>query len=162
MSQAEMERIKAFFTELNLHPTYLEHEAVITSEDAAKTRGFQLKQGIKALLFTNDNNDWVIVYIPADKKVDQKKVAEILQWPKSKIRMATAEEVMQKTGCEIGAVPPFGHKEQIQILVDIGVYDNEDSAFNIGLRTHSVKIKTELMKKVFAKLNAREGVFSKG
>src|SRR3989344_3469825 len=148
MSHAEMERIKAFFTELNIHPTYLEHEAVITSEDAAKTRGFQLKQGIKALLFANDNNDWVIVDVPADKKVDQKKVAETLQWQKSKIRMATAEEVMLKTGCEIGAVPPFGHKEQIQILVDTEVYDNQESTFNIGLRTHSVKIKTELMKKI--------------
>ena len=161
MGHAEVERIKAFLGELNIQPIYLEHEPVITSEDAAKTRGFQLKQGIKALLFTNENNEWVIVDVPADKKVDQKKVAETLQWPKSKIRMATAEEVLIKTGCEIGAVPPFGHQEQIQILIDTGIYENQESAFNIGLRTHSVKIKTALMKDVFAKLKAREGIFSK-
>lgn len=161
MGHAEMERIKSFFQELNIHTTYLEHEPVITSEDAAKTRGFQLKQGIKALLFTNDNNEWVIVDVPADKKVDQKKVAAALHWQKSKIRMATPEEVMAKTGCEIGAVPPFGHREQFQILVDVGIYENQESTFNIGLRTNSVKIKTELMKVVFAKLNVQEGMFSK-
>ena len=56
MGKEEMERIKKTFSRLNLHPTYLEHEEVITSEDAAKTRGFELRQGIKALVFTNDEN----------------------------------------------------------------------------------------------------------
>src|SRR3989344_2070709 len=149
MGQEEVNRIKSLLLELELKPTYLEHEEVITSKDAAKTRGFELKQGIKAILFTNDNNKWVIADIPADKKVDAKKVAEQLGWSKSKIRMATPEEVLQKTGCELGAVPPFGHKETLHILIDQGVYDNQENAFNIGLRTHSVKIKTEFMKRVF-------------
>lgn len=161
MGIEEVNRIKEFFKNLDINPEYLEHEAVITSEDAAKTRNFELKQGIKALLFTNGNNEWVIVDIPADKKVDTKKIAELFGWSKSKIRMATQEEVMQKTGCEIGAVPPFGHKEAIPIVVDKGIYDNQESAFNIGLRTHSVKIKTKLMKIVFNKLKAVEGDFAK-
>lgn len=161
MGQEEVDRIKLLLLELELKPTYLEHEEVITSEEAARTRGFELKQGIKALLFTDDNNQWVIVDLPANKKVDSKKVAEILGWSKSRIRMATPEEVMQKTGCEIGAVPPFGHKENLQILVDLEVYNNQDSAFNIGLRTKSLKIKTESMKKVFEKVKAREGIYSR-
>ncbi len=160
MTIEEVNRIKKFFEKLNLHPTYREHEAVITSEEAARTRGDQLKQGIKALLFTNET-EWVIVDVPADKKVDQKKVAEVLGWSKGKIRMATAEEVLQKTGCEIGAVPPFEHKDKIQLLVDREVYENEKSAFNIGLRTHSVKISTAEMKIVFNKLGAIEGDFTK-
>ncbi|OGY48308.1 MAG: hypothetical protein A3D39_00550 [Candidatus Buchananbacteria bacterium RIFCSPHIGHO2_02_FULL_39_17] len=160
MSQAEVERIRVFFSSLDIYPTYLEHEAVITSSDAAKTRGFELKQGIKALLFTN-GEEWIIVDVAADRKVDSKKVAATLGWSKSKIRMATAEEVVVKTGCEIGAVPPFGHAQRIPILVDVGVYENVESAFNIGLRTHSVKIETRLMKKVFEQLQAREGDFVK-
>lgn len=161
MGSEEVNRIKKFFQEWKLHPTYLEHEAVTTSEDAAKTRGFTLKQGIKALLFTNDNDLWAIVDVPADKKVDKKKVAQSLGWSKGKIRMATPEEVISKTGCEIGAVPPFGHKDQIQILVEKEVYENQYSAFNIGLRTHSVKIATVEMKIVFERIKAIEGNFSK-
>jgi prolyl-tRNA editing enzyme YbaK/EbsC (Cys-tRNA(Pro) deacylase) len=161
MGAEEVERIKKFFSELNITPEYIEHEPVITSEDAAKTRGFKLKQGIKALLFTNGNNEWVLVAIPADKKVDTKKVAEYFGWSKNKTRMATPEEVLEKTGCEIGAVPPFGHKELLPVLVDLGVYENEYNAFNIGLRTCSVKIKTDCMEKVFGRINAKEGLFSR-
>lgn len=161
MGIEEVNRIRNTFEQLKLHPTYREHEAVITSEEAAKTRGDQLKEGIKALLFTDGDHQWVIVDVPADKKVDQKKVAETLGWPKGKVRMATPEEVMEKTGCEIGAVPPFGHKEKIQILVDRGVYENQKSAFNIGLQTHSVKISTVEMKIVFQAMNAIEGNFIK-
>ncbi len=161
MGIEEVNRIKEFFKNLDIHPEYVEHEAVITSEDAARTRGFELKQGIKSILFTNDNNEWVVADVPADKKVNQNKVAEQMNWSKRKIRMATREEVMEKTGCELGAVPPFGHKEQIQIVVDSGVYENQESDFNIGLRTQSVKIKTQFMKIVFDKLKAVEGEFAK-
>lgn len=161
MGIEEVRKIKAYFAELKIEPTYLEHEEVITSEDAAKTRGFELKQGIKAILFTNDNNQWVVVNVPADQKVDMKKVAEQLGWSKGKIRMATPDAVMQKTGCEIGAVPPFCHKDNLPILVDKGIYENQENAFNIGLRTHSLKVKTELMKKIFEKINAVQGIFSK-
>ena len=156
-----MQRIKKIFSELDLHPQYLEHEAVITSQDAAETRGFELKQGIKALLFTNGKDEWVVVDVPADRKVDQKKVAEKLGWSKGKTRMATEEEVMQKTNCQIGAVPPFGHKDKIDILYDSEIFENEMNAFNIGLRTNSVRIKSEEVKKVFDHIGAEEGEFTK-
>jgi prolyl-tRNA editing enzyme YbaK/EbsC (Cys-tRNA(Pro) deacylase) len=161
MSINEMEKIKIEFLRLGLNPEYLEHEPVITSEDAAKTRGFELRQGIKALLFTDGKNNWVIVDVPADRKVNQNKVAETMLWSKNSIRMATKEEVYEITGCEIGSVPPFGHKNVLHILVDTGVYENTDSAFNIGLRTNSVKIKTVEMKKMFQDLGAKEGHFVK-
>lgn len=161
MSQEEVSGIKEFFSKLDIHPEYLEHEAVVTSEDAARTRGFELRQGIKSILFTNNSNEWVVADVPADKKINQNKVAEQMNWSKRRIRMATADEVLQKTGCEIGAVPPFGHKETIPIVVDKGIYGNQESDFNIGLRTQSVKIKTQLMKIVFEKLKAVEGDFAK-
>lgn len=159
MSINELEKIKSDFTQFGLHPTYLEHEAVITSEDAAKTRGFDLKQGIKALLFTDQKNNWAVVNVPADKKANQKKVAEKLGWSKSSIRMATPEKVLEITGCEIGSVPPFGHKNSVPILVDVQVFDNTESAFNIGLRTNSVKILTSEMRELFKQIGATEGDF---
>lgn len=161
MGKEEMERIKHIFSSLHLHPTYLEHEAVITSEDASKTRGFELKQGVKAILFTDDKDHWVITNVPADQRADQKKVATQMGWSKSSIRMATQEEVLEKTGCEIGAVSPFGHKTKISLLVDKKVYDNEESAFNIGLRTNSVKVKTTDLKIVLNRESAIEGDFIK-
>ncbi len=160
MSQEEVNRIKEYFSKIDIHPIYLEHEEVITSEDAAKTRGFELKQGIKAIVLTNDL-DFVVANIPAHKKVGVKKVAEKLNWSKGKIRMASEDEVLEKTGCVIGAVPPFGHKEKLPILVDEEIYENTENAFNIGQRTISVKIKTTDIKKVFDEMNVIQGDFSK-
>ena len=156
----EVKRIKEKLSELNLHPIYLEHEEVITSEDAVRTRGFELKQGIKSILLTK-GIEYLIVNIPADRKIDLKKVASLIGWSKNKTRIATEEEVIKNTGCEIGAVPPFGHKEKIQILVDKKIYDNDISTFNIGLRAVSLKIPTEEMKIVFSHVNAIEGDFVK-
>jgi len=157
----ENQKIKNEFSELKLHPTYCEHEPVATSQDAAKARGDELKQGIKALVFTDGKENWVIVNLPADKKVDLKKVAAQLSWSRKEIRMAAEEEVFKKTGCEIGAVPPFGHKTSIPLLIDKQIYENKESAFNIGLRTNSVKIPTHEMKIVFNKFKAIEGDFVK-
>ena len=161
MSSNELEKIKSEFTRLGLHPTYLEHEPVITSEDAAKTRGFELKQGIKSLLFTDGKNNWAIVDVPADRKADQKKIATQMGWSKGSTRMATPEEVENITGCEIGSVPPFGHKTLVPILVDVNVFENTESAFNIGLRTNSVKILTTEMRTLFKDMSATEGEFIK-
>lgn len=161
MGIEEVERIRKIFSSPHLNPLYLEHAPVITSQDAAQTRGFSLKQGVKAILFTNGEDSWVIVDVPADQKVDQKKVALTLNWSKGKIRMATPEEVLEKTGCEIGAVPPFGHKTKIPLLVDQHVYENKESVFNIGLRTQSVKINTEELRNVLKKQSALEGDFAK-
>ncbi len=161
MSAQEMEKIKSEFERLSLSPTYLEHEEVITSIDAAKTRGFDLRQGIKALLFTNNKGGWVIVDVPGDKKADEKKVATAMDWSKNGIRMATPEQVLEVTGCQIGSVPPFGHKTLIPILVDIEVFENTISTFNIGLRTNSVKIPTAEMQTLFHDIGAKEGNFIK-
>lgn len=161
MSLNELQKIKNEFARLALHPTYLEHAPVITSEDAAKTRGFALKQGIKALLFTDQKDNWAVVNVPADRKADAKKVAARLGWSKNGIRIATPEKVEEITGCEIGSVPPFGHKNTVPILVDTLVFDNMESAFNIGLRTNSVKILTEEMRTLFKEIGALEGDFVK-
>lgn len=161
MGTEEVSRIKEKFAVLNLHPLYREHVPAVTSEEASRHRGDALKQGIKALLFTNGKGDFVIINVPANKKVDQKKVAEAMNWQRSAIRMAAPEEVTEKTGCDIGAVPPFGHRNPLPLLVDLSVYDNEESAFNIGLRTMSVKIPTKEMKLVFDNEHAKEGLFVK-
>lgn len=159
--EQEVERIKKIFSELGVSPEYLVHEAVTTSEEAAKTRGFELKQGIKAIVFTNGKGEFLVANVPANRKVDQKLIAVANGWSKSSIRIATPEEVLEKTGCEIGSVPPFGHKNNLKVFYDEGIFENEFNAFNIGLKTHSVKIKTEDVKQVFEKLKLIKGNFTK-
>src|SRR5438105_338922 len=84
----------------------LEHEAVYTSEQAAKIRGLSLDQGAKSLLL-KAKNDFILVVLPGNKKLDSKRVKQLL-FVKD-LRFATPEEVKEIMGCEVGACYPFGN-----------------------------------------------------
>ena len=60
------------------------------------------------------------------------------------VRFATPEEVFKVSGCLPGAVPPFGSVFGVATLVDESLRNQGDTInFNCGLRTHSMKMKTE-------------------
>ena len=50
-----------------------EHPPVKTSEEAARIRGVDLKTGVKAMLLKTKQGKFILVLLPADKKIDFKK-----------------------------------------------------------------------------------------
>ena len=133
-------KIKAFLDENNISYQFKEHEPVRTSEEAAAVRGEDIKIGAKALLLKADDK-FVMVVLSAAKKIDSKRVKEILNV--KSLRFATPEEVMEKTGCEPGGVPPFSNVFGLDLFVDKSIAQNEFMAFNAGERTKSLKMKTK-------------------
>lgn len=160
MGEEEAEKIKQFLSSEGIEANYSDHESVRTSLEAAKLRGFALKEGVKSLLFTAGKDQWAIVALPADKRVDKRKVAAEMGWRPSMVRLASQEDVLEKTGCEVGGVPPFGHKQKLPILCDIKIFENEVNDFNIGLRTRSLSMKTSDLKKIFDRIGVRYGNFA--
>jgi len=123
-----------------------EHEAVTTSEEAAKTRpGYSLKQGAKAIIIrvkiSGGEKKFVMLVMPADQKFSNDKVKALLG--AKDIRFASEEEVAEITGgVKPGAVPPFGNLFGLEVFTDQTLYDNERIVFNAGERTFSVAIKS--------------------
>ena len=116
----------------------LEHKAVYTSEEAAKVRGTQLKQGCKALICKADGS-FIQVVVPGDKEIDLEKVKKELKL--KDVNLANADDVKRIAGCSIGAVPPFGNLFGIKVYFDKKVQENDDVAFNAGLHTKSIRMK---------------------
>ncbi len=116
------------------------HEAVYTSEDAAKVRGTEIHQGAKALIMIGDKKPLVVV-LPADYKVNMKQMKDL--YSIGDLRMATAKEVEALTSTKIGAVPPFGNLFNIPVYMEEGLRDNKEIAFNAGLHTKSIKMREE-------------------
>jgi prolyl-tRNA editing enzyme YbaK/EbsC (Cys-tRNA(Pro) deacylase) len=124
------------------HETF-EHQDVRTSQEAAQIRiGYSLSQGAKAMIVKAGESSFVMLVIPADKKIDSKKAKKVLN--SKSFRFATEEELLKITrGVLPGAVPPFGSLFGLKTYTDPGLFANEKIVFNAGLRGFSVAIKSE-------------------
>lgn len=135
---AVYERIVADFTEAGIVFEPYEHEAVFTSEEAAKIRNTPLSQGAKALLLYADDKP-VMVVVPGDRKLDTK--AFKTAYKIKDMRMATPDEVERVTSVKIGAVPPFGHIFGVPLYMDKHLAENTVISFNAGLHKKSISVK---------------------
>ena len=140
MSQAVFEKIKKLLDDNKIEYELVKHEPVFTSEQAAKMRGKGMKEGMrrgaKAMIF-KVNDYFVQCVVPAHKIVDLKKVK--LEIGVKNVRLASAEEVLKVTDCEIGIVPPFGNLFNITVYCDYELAEEID--FNAGLHDTSITMK---------------------
>ncbi len=118
----------------------MEHEAVRTSEEAAAVRGTRLEQGAKALVL-ECGDELILAVISAASKVDFKALKKALE--QKRVQMASADKVMDATGCRPGGVPPFGHLFGLRVIVDPTLLENEWIDFNAGERTRSVEMRAQ-------------------
>jgi len=138
------------FADLGVPFQAIEHEPARTSAESASVRGGEIANGVKSLVVKvkrKEREFFTVINLPADKKLDWKKAKAVLQ--ADDVRFASEAEVAEKTGCEPGGVPPFGHSNDIAILVDRKVLERETSEFNAGLKTKSVRLATADLKKAF-------------
>ena len=142
-----MKRVLELFKDNHISYELFEHEPVYTSEQAARTRGVELKTGVKALVLKEDSH-FLIADIAADRKLDFKKIENLLG--RKNVVFAKREEVISVTGCEPGSVHPFGQLFGIDTYLDRTVLANDYVNFNIGVLTKSVRIKKDDLMKVIA------------
>src|SRR3989344_5137270 len=98
------DKIVDLLSSSNIKYRIIEHEPVFTSEQAAKVRGTELKQGCKALI-VRKGKGYAMAVVSGAKEVDLKKLADVLG--EESTRLAGADEVKKVSDCHIGAVPPF-------------------------------------------------------
>jgi prolyl-tRNA editing enzyme YbaK/EbsC (Cys-tRNA(Pro) deacylase) len=87
-----------------------------TAKDAAAALGCEVAQIAKSLIFRRtDTNLPVLVIASGSNRVDEQLVSAYLN---AEIVKADADFVRSSTGFAIGGVPPLGHRNPIQTLVD--------------------------------------------
>jgi len=117
----------------------LEHAPVYTSEEAARVRGVELKTGVKALVLKTERGSFVMGLVAADRKVELKSLAKIVG--AKRLQLASPQEVLRITGCEIGSVHPFGNLHGLPTYMDNSVLENDMVNFNAGLHTVSIQMR---------------------
>ncbi len=146
------EDIKNLLQQNKIQFEVLEHEAVFTSEQSAKARGTELKQGAKALILKTEKG-YIQAVISAAKEIDIAKLKTIIG--AKELKMATADQVKTETGCDIGSVPPFGNLFGLPTYIDNSLMENKTIAFNAGSHIKSIKMTSEdLAKTTKAKIDS--------
>ena len=116
-----------------------QHEAVYTSQQAARVRSHGEEAGIKSMIFKTKEEEFILVLNPGNKEVDTKKIAYI-ENTKS-LFLANPDEVEKVTGVPIGCVPPFGHKTKLKTYLHEELLKCEFLYFNPGSHTNTIRIK---------------------
>lgn len=95
-----------------------------TVEAAADAVNVRPEQIIKSVLFMADGSP-VLVVTNGLTRIHRKRLADVLDMSRRRVKMANAEQVLAATGYEVGAVPPFGHLAPLPTLLDQGVLSEE-------------------------------------
>jgi Ala-tRNA(Pro) deacylase len=131
------ERVEEKLTTAGVPFTVLRHRPVFTSEEAAAVRGVPLASGAKALVLKAGER-FVMVIVPANRKLDSKKAREVLGV--KALRFATREEVEELTGLQPGSIPPFGSLFGLPTHCDPALGEQPTINFNAGDHAISVQM----------------------
>lgn len=87
-----------------------------TAVEAAQAVGCQVGQIVKSLVFKKMHSSQALLVVASgNNRVNEEKIGDLIGEP---IGKADAEFVRQQTGFAIGGVPPVGHSQALQTLVD--------------------------------------------
>jgi nondiscriminating aspartyl-tRNA synthetase len=114
----------------------MHHEPVETSEQAASVRGTELGVGVKAIILrSKKGNKNIMACVPADQKLELKSLESLLI---DKFEFETPEQIKDKYGLEVGAIPPFGNLLGLNVYFSPEISKKDKVAFNAGTRTDSI------------------------
>jgi len=99
-------------------------ESTATSEEAAAAAGCELGQIAKSLCFSVADQP-ILVIAAGDQRVDTRKIAQMHEVGRKKVKMTDAESTIAITGYAPGGVPPLGLASDIPVYIDatLGRFD---------------------------------------
>jgi len=117
------------------------HNTPVTSfEQAVSDRNQRPEQIVRSILFQVRSEEFVMVLTAGREQVDWRKLRKLVG--RSRIRMATEDEVLGVTGYGVGAVSPFGMRKPVKVLMDASVLREEEISLGSGVRDTAIILKS--------------------
>jgi Cys-tRNA(Pro)/Cys-tRNA(Cys) deacylase len=113
---------------------------VTSFEQAASDRNQRPEQIVRSILFQVRPEEFVLVLMAGPEQIDWRKLRQLVK--RSRVRMATEEEVFEVTGYKVGTVSPFGLKNQIRVMIDASVLKEEEISIGSGVRNMAIIMKS--------------------
>lgn len=118
------------------------HPEAYTALEIAALEHVKGRMLAKVVIVKADADELVMVVVPADRRVDFRKVAALLGT--EDLRLAQESEFRDSfPACEVGSMPPFGNLFGLPVLVDGLLAENDEIVFNAGTHTLTAKVRFE-------------------
>lgn len=134
---------------LGVPHTLFRHEGSVESfEQAARERNQRPAQVVRSILFRVTEDEYALVLVAGPEQISWKALRKLLG--RSRITMATEDEVLAVTGYRIGTVSPFGMAKQaspersrrVRVMVEEGVLKEEEVSIGSGVRNTAIIMKS--------------------
>ncbi|HNK63692.1 MAG TPA: YbaK/EbsC family protein [Anaerolineales bacterium] len=140
---------------MNIPHRVFRHETPVDSlEKAASDRGQRPSQIVRTILFRITEEDFALVLVAGPGQISWKLLRKLLG--KSRITMATEQEVISVTGYRPGTVGPFGLTRPVRMMIEAGVLKEEEVSIGSGMRDTAVILKSADMKKALGDVEVVE------
>ena len=135
--------------QLNIpHQVFVHEKPVMSFEQAASDRNQRPEQIVRSILFQIRPEEFLMVLMAGRDQVDWRKLRQLVK--RSRVRMASEEEVLDVTGYRIGTVSPFGLKNPVKVLIDDSVLREEEVSIGSGIRNMAIILKTADLRQALA------------
>jgi Cys-tRNA(Pro)/Cys-tRNA(Cys) deacylase len=142
-------------TQLGIPHHVFRHEQPVTSfEQAASDRNQRPEQIVRSILFQVRDGEFVLVLMAGPDQIDWRKLRQFVK--RSRVRMATEEEVLEVTGYRVGTVSPFGLKNQVRVLLDASVLSEAEVSLGSGVRNMAIVMQSEDVRKALGEVEIVE------
>jgi prolyl-tRNA editing enzyme YbaK/EbsC (Cys-tRNA(Pro) deacylase) len=118
-----------------------------TVEAAAQAVNASPEQIIKSILFMVGGQA-VLAVAYGKLSIARKAIADLFGVGKKRVKLATPEMVLEISGYEVGAMPPFGHRQPLVTLIDTRVLDMSESYAGGGAENALIRLNPQEILKV--------------
>lgn len=126
---------------LNIPHQVFRHKTPVSSfEQAAADRNQRPEQIVRSILFQVRPEEFVMVLMAGREQVDWKRLRKLAG--RSRMRMATEDEVLDMTGYRIGTVSPLGMRKPVRVLIDASVLRQEEISIGSGIQNTAIILKS--------------------
>src|SRR5215217_8207775 len=122
------------------HQVFVHQTPVLSFEQAASDRNQRPEQIVRSILFQVRPEEFWMVLMAGRDQVDWRKLRQLVK--RSRVRMATEEEVLEVTGYRIGTVSPFGLRNPVKVLIDASVFKEKEISVGSGVRHTAIIMKS--------------------
>lgn len=130
-------KLKEFLDEHGIKYRSITHSQAFTAQQVAASTHIPGQEMAKTVI-VKLKDKMAMAVLPASYRVDLERLHDLIG---EKVTLASEKEFKDEfPGCEVGAMPPFGHLYGMETFVAARLAEDEEIAFNAGSHTEVIRL----------------------